>query len=396
LGYNFRRVAAGDHEEVNDKVKLIESQAKAIFAQAGIPVPTGRVAETPEEARAIAQEIGGRVVVKAQVPIGGRGKAGGIQLADDAEGAYQQASRILGMDVRGYTVERVLVEQAADIVQEFYFGITVDRDRQANVVILSAAGGMDIEEIAEKHPEKVAKLWLNAGLGLRDFHIRQLAAQAGVPWDLLKQLAPIMRTAYDILRSHDATLVEINPLARLGDGRLVALDGKMEIDDNALFRHQALAAMKEDEGDHPLELEARSRGLAYVKRDGSVGVIGNGAGLVMTTLDMIQRSGGKAANFLDIGGGARAEVVRNALEVVLSDPDVKSVLINVFGGITRCDEVARGLLDVMRSMGVKVPVVVRLVGTREEEGRQLLEGTELTPAATFQEAAQKAVAAAQG
>src|SRR5690606_33362777 len=185
------------------------------------------------------------------------------------------ASRILGMDVRGYKVERVLVEQAADIVQEFYFGITVDRDRQANVVILSAAGGMDIEEIAEKHPEKVAKLWLNAGLGLRDFHIRQLAAQAGVPWDLLKQLAPIMRTAYDILRSHDATLVEINPLARLGDGRLVALDGKMEIDDNALFRHQALAAMKEDEGDHPLELEARSRGLAYVKLDGSVGVIGN-------------------------------------------------------------------------------------------------------------------------
>jgi len=377
-------------------VKLIESQAKAIFAEHGIPVPTGRVAHTPEEARAIAQEIGGRVVVKAQVPIGGRGKAGGIQLADDPEGAYHQASRILGMDVRGYKVERVLVEQAADIVQEFYLGITVDRDRQANVVILSAAGGMDIEEIAEKHPEKVAKLWLNAGLGLRDFHIRQLAVQAGVAPELLKQLAPIMKTVYQILLSHDATLVEINPLARLGDGRLVALDGKMEIDDNALFRQEKLAALKEDEGDHPLELEARRRGLAYVKLDGYVGVIGNGAGLVMTTLDMIQRSGGKAANFLDIGGGARAEVVRNALEVVLSDPDVKSVLINVFGGITRCDEVAQGLLDVMRSMDVKVPVVVRLVGTREEEGRRLLEGTELTPAATFQEAAQKAVAAAQG
>ncbi|MFO7310760.1 MAG: ADP-forming succinate--CoA ligase subunit beta [Bacillota bacterium] len=377
-------------------MKLIESQAKAIFAEAGIPVPVGRVATTPEEARAIAQEIGGRVVVKAQVPIGGRGKAGGIQLADDPEGAFRQAQRILGMDVRGYKVARVLVEQAADIAQEFYLSITVDRDRQANVVILSAAGGMDIEEIAEKHPEKVAKLWLTAGLGLRDFHIRQLAVQAGVPAELLKQLAPIMRKVYEILKSYDATLVEINPLARLADGRLVALDGKMEIDDNALFRQQKLAALKEAEGDHPLELEARRRGLAYVKLDGNVGVIGNGAGLVMTTLDMIQRNGGKAANFLDIGGGAKAEVVRNALEVVLSDPDVKSVLINVFGGITRCDEVARGLLDVMRSMEVKVPVVVRLAGTREEEGRRLLEGTELTPAATFQEAARKAVLAAQG
>jgi len=377
-------------------VKLIESQAKAIFAQAGIPVPTGRIAHTPEEARAIAEEIGGRVVVKAQVPIGGRGKAGAIQLADDPEAAFQQASRILAMDVRGYKVERVLVEQAAEIKQEFYLSITVDRDKQANVVILSAAGGMDIEEIAEKHPEKVAKLWLDAGLGLRDFQIRQIAVQAGVPAELLKQLAPIMRKLYEILRSHDAMLVEINPLALLGDGRLVALDGKMEIDDNALFRQQALASLKEAEGDHPLEIEARKRGLAYVKLDGHVGVIGNGAGLVMTTLDMIQRSGGKAANFLDIGGGAKAEVVRNALEVVLSDPDVKSVLINVFGGITRCDEVAKGLLDVMRSMGVKVPVVVRLVGTNEEEGRRLLEGTELTPAATFQEAARKAVLAAQG
>ncbi len=377
-------------------MKLIESQAKAIFAQAGIPVPTGRIAHTPEEARAIAEEIGGRVVVKAQVPIGGRGKAGAIQLADDPEAAFQQASRILAMDVRGYKVERVLVEQAAEIKQEFYLSITVDRDKQANVVILSAAGGMDIEEIAEKHPEKVAKLWLDAGLGLRDFQIRQIAVQAGVPAELLKQLAPIMRKLYEILRSHDAMLVEINPLALLGDGRLVALDGKMEIDDNALFRQQALASLKEAEGDHPLEIEARKRGLAYVKLDGHVGVIGNGAGLVMTTLDMIQRSGGKAANFLDIGGGAKAEVVRNALEVVLSDPDVKSVLINVFGGITRCDEVAKGLLDVMRSMGVKVPVVVRLVGTNEEEGRRLLEGTELTPAATFQEAARKAVLAAQG
>ncbi|MBO8141066.1 MAG: ADP-forming succinate--CoA ligase subunit beta [Firmicutes bacterium] len=376
-------------------MKLIESQAKAIFAETGIPVPPGRIARTPDEARAIAQEIGGRVAVKAQVPIGGRGKAGGIKLAAGPDEAYEVARQILGMDVRGYPVERVLVEQAGSIEQEYYLSITVDRDRQAHVFILSSAGGMDIEEIAAQHPEKVVKLWLDAGLGLRDFHIRDLAVRAGVPAELFPQLAAIARRIYEIARSRDASLVEINPLARLSDGRLVALDGKMEIDDNALFRQKALAELKEAEGDHPLEVEARKRGLQYVKLDGYVGVIGNGAGLVMTTLDMIQRSGGKAANFLDIGGGARAEVVRNALEVVLSDPDVKSVLINVFGGITRCDEVARGLLAVMDSMDIRVPVVVRLAGTREEEGRKLLEGTALTPAATFQEAAQKAVAAAQ-
>lgn len=375
-------------------MNLIESQAKAIFAEAGIPVPNGRLATSPEEAKRIAADIGGRVVVKAQVPIGGRGKAGGIQLADDADGAYQQAQRILGMDLRGFTVDQVLVEEAAAIKQEFYLGITTDRDNQANVVILSTEGGVDIEEVAEKTPEKVAKLWIDAGLGLRDYHIRDVASRAGVAPDVLKQLAPILHTMYDILRSKDAMLVEINPLALLEDGRLVALDGKMEIDDNALFRHKDIAEDKREEGEHPLEKEAERRGLAYVKLDGYVGVVGNGAGLVMTTLDMIQRSGGKAANFLDIGGGARAEVVRNALELVLADPDVKSVLINVFGGITRGDEVARGLLEAISTLDVKVPIVVRLAGTRAEEGRQLLEGSPLTPAETFEEVARKAVEAA--
>lgn len=375
-------------------MNLIESQAKALFAKAGIPVPEGKVASTPEEARAIAEELGGRVVVKAQVPIGGRGKAGGIQLADGPEEAFEQATRIIGMDIYGFKVERVLVEQAADIAQEFYLSITMDRDEQANVVIMSLEGGIDIEEVAEKTPEKVAKLWLDEGLGLKDFHIRQVAAQAGLPGDLLKQVAPILRTLHSIMRQYDATLVEINPLGLLSDGRLVALDGKMDVDDNALFRQTELAEDRIEEGEHPLELEAARRGLAYVKLDGYVGVVGNGAGLVMTTLDMIKRSGGEAANFLDIGGGAQAEVVRNALEIVLSDPDVKSVLINVFGGITRGDEVARGLLEATSTLEINVPVVVRLVGTNAEEGRKLLEGSPLTPAATFEEVAQKAVAAA--
>ena len=268
----------------------------------------------------------------------------------------------------------MLVEEAAAIKQEFYFSITTDRDRQANVVIFSTEGGVDIEEVAEKTPEKVIKYWIDAGIGAARLHIRDIAFQAGVAPEVLEQLAPVLHTMYDILRSKDAMLVEINPLALLEDGRIVALDGKMQIDDNGLFRQQDIAEDKREEGEHPLEKEAARRGLAYVKLDGHVGVIGNGAGLVMTTLDMIQRSGGQAANFLDIGGGARAEVVRNALELVLSDPDVKSVLINVFGGITRCDEVARGLLDAISTLEIKVPIVVRLAGTNAEEGLAAAQG----------------------
>lgn len=358
-------------------------------------MPRGRLATTPAEAMDVAAELGGRVVVKAQVPIGGRGKAGGIQLADDPQGAYEKARRILGMDLRGFRVEQVLVEEAAPIKQEFYLSITADRDRQANVVIFSSEGGMDIEEVAARTPDKVIKHWIDAALGLRDYHIRDIALRAGVEPDVIKQLVRIVRTMYRILRENDALLVEINPLALLEDGRLVALDGKMQIDDNALFRQETVAAQKRESGDHPLEQEAARRGIAYVKLDGHVGVIGNGAGLVMTTLDMIQRCGGKAANFLDIGGGAKAEVVRNALELVLADPDVKSVLINVFGGITRGDEVARGLLDAISSLEIRVPIIVRLAGTNAEDGLALLQGTPLTPADTFEEAARKAVEAAR-
>jgi len=376
-------------------LNLIESQAKAIFAEAGLPVPRGRLAATPEEAREAAAALGGRVVVKAQVPIGGRGKAGGIQLADDPQSAYEKAQRILGMDLRGFKVEQVLVEEAAPIRQEFYLSIVADRDRQANVVIFCAEGGVDIEEVAARTPEKVIKHWIDAAVGLRGYHVRDLAFRAGVHSDIVKQLVPIAQALYRIVREKDALLAEINPLALLEDGRLVALDGKMQIDDNALFRQPALAELKRAAGEHPLEKEAARRGLAYVKLDGHVGVIGNGAGLVMATLDMIQRSGGKAANFLDIGGGAKAEVVRNALELVLMDPNVKSVLINVFGGITRGDEVARGLLEAINSLEIRVPIVVRLAGTNAEEGLALLQGTPLTPADTFEEAARKAVEAAR-
>ncbi len=378
-------------------MKLLEYQAKELFAAEGIPTLKGQVAETPDAVRAAAEALGGRVVVKAQVPIGGRGKAGGIAVVNGPDEAAKEGERILNMTIHGYPVHRVLVEQAADIAAEYYLGVTVDRASQAIVIILSAAGGVDIEEIAATQPEKIAKATIDASIGLRDFHIRGLMAQGGVPAEHVRAMTQIIRTMYRIAKERDAMLVEINPCAALADGSIVALDGKVEIDENAHYRQTDLVEKQVPEAEHPLEREAAEKGLAYVKLDGYVGIIGNGAGLVMTTLDMIERSGGKPANFLDIGGGAKAEVVRNALNIVLADPDVKSVLINVFGGITRGDEVAKGLLAAFEEVDVRVPVVVRLAGTRAEEGRQLLAGHDaLIPAATFQEAAEKAVALAQG
>lgn len=378
-------------------MKLLEYQAKELFAAEGIPTLKGQVAETVDAVRAAAESLGGRVVVKAQVPIGGRGKAGGIAVVSGPDEAVKEGERILNMSIHGFPVHRVLVEQAADIEAEYYLGVTVDRASQAIVIILSAAGGVDIEEIAATQPEKIAKVTIDAGIGLRDFHIRQLMSQGGVPAERVRPMTQIIRTMYRIAKERDAQLVEINPCAALADGSIVALDGKVEIDENAHYRQTDLVGQQIPEAEHPLEREAAEKGLAYVKLDGYVGIIGNGAGLVMTTLDMIERSGGKPANFLDIGGGAKAEVVRNALNIVLADPDVKSVLINVFGGITRGDEVAKGLLAAFEEVDVRVPVVVRLAGTRAEEGRQLLAGHDaLTPAATFQEAAEKAVALAQG
>ncbi len=371
-------------------MKFLEYQAKKVFAEAGIPTLKGIVARTPEQARRAAEELGGAAVVKAQVPIGGRGKAGGVAVVKSAADAEREAARILSMEIRGYPVKELLIEQAADIKAEFYLGVTVDRAKQAPVLILSPAGGMDIEEVAETRPDQVIKVWIDPLLGLQSFQVREACYRAKVAPELVKPMSDLIQKVVRVFYQTDAMLVEINPLALLGSGELVALDGKLEMDDNARYRHPGVEGADEQE-EHPLERKAKEYGFAYVKLDGEVGIIGNGAGLVMTTLDMIQRNGGKPANFLDIGGGAKAEVVKNALSVVLSDPSVKSVLINVFGGITRCDEVAKGLLSVLQEMEVKTPIVVRLAGTREKEGRELLQGSGLATAESFQEAAKKAV-----
>ena len=372
-------------------MRFYEYQAKALFRAAGIPVPEGRLVRTPEEAREAATALGGKVAVKVQIPIGGRGKAGGVRLAPSPEGAEAAARELLAKEIRGYRVDRLLVEEAVPIRQEFYLSLTLDRARQTSVLIASAEGGVDIEELAATRPDRIGRVWIDPLLGLRSFHAADVAAQAGIPSELLGPFVERVLQIGQIQAQHDALLVEINPLALLEDGRLIALDAKLETDDNAAFRHPEWEAEESAAGEHPLERRAREEGLAYVKLSGNVGVIGNGAGLVMTTLDMIQRQGGRPANFLDIGGGARADVVRRALRLVLDDPDVTAVLINVFGGITRCDEVARGLLQALDGVEVRVPMVVRLAGTREAEGRALLEGTPLEPAATFLEAARLVV-----
>ncbi|MBI2914755.1 MAG: ADP-forming succinate--CoA ligase subunit beta [Firmicutes bacterium] len=373
-------------------MKLYEYQAKQLFREYGIPVLAGEVAGDERAAAEIAARLGRAVVVKAQVPVGGRGKAGGIRLAATKEEAATTAREILGMQIRGFPVYKVLVEEAGDVASEYYAAIIVDRAGRAPVAILSSAGGMDVEEIARTCPEKMARLRIDTGVGLRPFHVRGLAASCGFPFAMVRELTSVLSSLYRLFWDKDASLAEINPLSKLSDGRLVALDGKVETDDSALFRHPELGSAPSDGTEHPLEMEARERGFSYVKLQGDVGIIGNGAGLVMATLDMVQRQGGKAANFLDIGGGARAEVVKAALEVVRSDPDVKSVLINVFGGITRCDEVASGLLQALEMMGTRpVPIVVRLAGTREQEGRELLEKGGLMPMPSFAEAAHRAV-----
>lgn len=373
-------------------MRLVEAQAKAVFRESGLAIPEGVLVDSPQEAREAARRLGGRVAVKAQVPIGGRGKAGGIRLAADPDEAFEAASRLLGHRVRDYEVKQVLVEEAVDIAAEWYLSVSLDRARGRMVFIFSTAGGVDIEAVAETAPERVAKEWVDPCLGVTDFQLRRLFYRGGAPPPARAALARFARALYRLAEGKDAQLVEVNPLALTRKGDLVALDGKVEVDDNALFRHPELAAMRQETADHPLELEARRQGLAYVKLNGTVGIIGNGAGLVMATLDMVKREGGAPANFLDIGGGARAEVVEKALRVVLADADVRSVLINVFGGITRCDEVARGLLQVLDALGgAPVPVVVRLAGTREEEGRALLAGSPVKAATSFQEAARLAV-----
>ncbi len=369
-------------------MKFLEYQVKERFRAAGIPVPDGRLARNPDEA-ALAAGALGSVVVKAQVPIGGRGKAGGIKLARTPLDAKRAAGEILGMTIKGYTVREVWCETAQEITRELYLGLTLDRDARKPVLILSARGGIDIEEVAQTHPEAIGKLHPDPWRGPLAFEVRDLIFRAGLG-PLQAQLTPLVTKLYALGRTYDALTIEINPLALTRDGGLVAADGKLEIDENALFRHKDLHGADESDED-PLEAEAKRRKLTYVRLEGSIGVIGNGAGLVMNTLDLVEREGGHAADFLDIGGGAKADVVHGALELLAGDPRVKGILINIFGGITRGDEVAHGIIDATRDLNLNLPLVVRMTGTREEEGRQLLKEAGIPPEAGASAAARKIV-----
>ncbi len=373
-------------------MNLHEYQSKRIFGQHGIPVPQGEVAHAPEEAYQAARNIGGKVVVKAQVLTGGRGKAGGVKVANTPADAETLASQILGMNIKGLTVKQVLVDPAADIKHEIYLGVVLDRASERLVMIASAAGGMDIEEVARTAPEKIQRVVVDPALGLADFQARAMAFGIGLDRHLVRDFTHIARALYHVAVTHDATLVEINPLAVVGDGKLMALDGKIVLDDNALYRHSDLAALRDQSAEDQSELEARKHGLSYVKLDGKIGCMVNGAGLAMATMDVIHYFGGSPANFLDIGGGAQADKVAAALRIILSDPNVNAVLFNIFGGITRCDEVAKGIVSALGQINTKVPMVVRLVGTNEAEGRAILADAHMETAETLSEAAQKAVA----
>ncbi|MBV9915300.1 MAG: ADP-forming succinate--CoA ligase subunit beta [Solirubrobacterales bacterium] len=358
---------------------LLEYQGKQLFARHGVPVPTGRPASTVEEAVTAADDVGYPCAIKAQVQIGGRGKAGGIKLAQDRDEARAHAEAILGMDIRGLTVHEVWIERASEIASEYYASVIFDRSAKAPLIMLSTKGGMDIEEVAESDPEAIARLHVDPLLGFQDFHGRRLAFEARVDEDVVRPVGTMLGKLYDVFTEEEATLVEVNPLivtpgsaGEAGGRDVTALDAKVTLDDNALFRHPDNAALRDVSGEDAQERMAKERGLTYVKLDGDIGILGNGAGLVMSTLDVVDQAGGKPANFLDAGGGSKAEAITSAVEVILSDPKVKAVLFNIFGGITRCDEVARGLIEAFAQIEPQVPFVVRLDGTNDVEGRRLL------------------------
>jgi succinyl-CoA synthetase beta subunit len=354
-------------------VDLYEYQGKQLFARAGIPVSEGRLATTPEEARQAAEELGGQVVVKAQVLVGGRGKAGGIRLADTPAEAEAHAAAILGMDIRGHVVRRLWIERGSDIAKEYYLSVTFDRGEKKPLFMLTTEGGVDIEEVAEKHPEALARLHVDPLVGSQPWQGRWLIFTAGIEDpDEQKQVAAIVERLYGAFVDFDAMLCEVNPLIVTPAGEVKALDSKLTVDDNALFRHPDVAEMRDVEAGDPQERLAREKDVTYVKLDGDIGILGNGAGLVMATLDVIDQVGGRPANFCDLGGGGDAEGVVDALEVITSDEQVKAILFNVFGGITRCDEVARGILTALGQMTIEHPIVVRLDGTNAEEGRRML------------------------
>jgi succinyl-CoA synthetase beta subunit len=374
---------------------LYEHQGKDLFSRHGIPIPLGIVAETPDRARDACIELGGAAVVKVQVQVGGRGKGGGVVLVDSPEQAEREAERMLSSRFRDHDVTRVLVEERLPIEREFYAAMLLDRSSGTDLAIVAAEGGVDIEELARTRPEALRRLHVDPEIGLRQYHLRRLAG--GLPEQARDRVEKVLEALYEVLVAEDATLVEVNPLVQLTDGRIAALDAKVTIDDNALFRHHETETFRSAFPIDPVERRAREAGLQYVKLEGEVGIIGNGAGLVMSTLDVVEQAGASAANFLDIGGGASAESMATSLEVVLSDPAVRSVLVNIFGGITRCDVVAEGILEALRRVEPRVPIVVRLDGTNAEEGRRILEEAahpEIVSAATMLEAAAESAALA--
>ena len=351
---------------------LLEYQGKQLFRRHGVPVPEGQYAASVEDAVDAAEQLGYPVVIKAQVQIGGRGKAGGIKLANDPDEAELHAAAILGMDIRGFTVQEMYVEKASSIAEEYYAAIVFDRSAKKPMAMLSRMGGIEVEEVAERDPEAMRMLHVDPLIGFQEFHGRRLAFEAGIAEDLIRPVGAMLGRLYDVFVGEDATLVEVNPLLVTDERHVVALDAKVTIDGNALFRHPDVAELRDLSAEDPQERMAQDRGLTYVKLDGNVGILGNGAGLVMSTLDVVAQAGGKPANFLDAGGGSKAEAITSAVEVILSDEKVRAVLFNIFGGITRCDEVAKGLIDAFRQIEPDVPFVVRLDGTNDEEGRRLL------------------------
>src|SRR3712207_4930760 len=378
---------------------LLEYQGKQLFAKHGVPVPRGKNAHTVDEVLAAGDDIGFPCVVKAQVQIGGRGKAGGIKVAQDRDELQRHAANIIGMDIRGFTVHEVWVEEASDIADKYYASVIFDRSAKKPLEMLSTQGGMDIEEVADRDPTAIARLHVDPLLGFQEFHGRRLAYEAGVDADVVRPIGAMLKTLYNAFVAEDATLVEANPLVVLADRKVAALDAKVTLDDNSLFRHPDNAQLRNTAHEDEQERMARERGLTFVKLDGNVGILGNGAGLVMSTLDVVAQVGGDPANFLDAGGGARAEDITSAVEVILSNPNVSAVLFNIFGGITRCDEVARGLIAAFEQIKPQVPFVVRLDGTNDEEGRRLLAEANLPnvhPAKTMDEAARRVVELAKG
>ncbi len=380
-------------------MKLHEYQSKELLQRYGVPVPAGDVTDNANEVGAIAEKFGGKVVVKAQVLMGGRGKAGGVKLFDNAADAGKFGLELMGKKLvsiqnpAGMVVEKILVAEQIDIAEEYYLSVLMDRATAKLVVMISKEGGMEIEEVAHDNPDAIVKVQVDPAYGVWDYELRAAVAQANIPVAAQSQMVQMIKKLVKAYIEADADMIEINPVALTPEGKLIAADAKVSIDENALFRHKDYADTQDDSAEDPIEAEASRRGIAYVRLGGDIGIIGNGAGLVMCSMDEVKAAGGSPADFLDVGGGAQAEKVKSCVELILMDTNVKGLLINIFGGITRCDEVAKGILAAFDELDINIPVVARIEGTAAEEGRKLLEGSKLITAASMQEAAEKIVAA---